>query len=563
MRQTPLLVTRTLCLAALIGVAAAALAGCQQYDSNASARGAGGDDAVAAGAGQRRGAGTDKTVAFPTGSRDTSAIVMQATAPEQVRVGQPFQFTVQLTNASDAPLSNVRLHRVDHDPAPATPDAEVRRTGGGAGDLGGEQGREQGGEAAGGEQGQSARRDRPESWDVGVLMPGQTRTVTLDGVAEEVGRLDRCLAVTYEPTICVSTRVVQPNLQLTKRGPSEVLICEPIVYTYRVSNVGTGVAQNVTVRDNLPEGLAGERGQRTLEIPVGDLPAGQTKEVQARVKPARTGEFSSRAVAASESDKAQSAAVTTVVREPKLALSVDGPQWEYLGQPVSYRVTVTNTGDGPARDAVLTFEAPEWAGEVRGRELGVLAPGQSRSFNVTLPATRAGELPLAAAANAFCAEAVSESASVEIRTISALLLETVDNNDPVRIGETTTYQIVVKNQGFGQARDVQLTATLPEGLAFTGATGASEVTAEGQELTFAPLATLAPGAIASWWVEAEAQQPGYVQFEVRLNSSMLPEPAIEQEPTRLYNPEGPAEQPAERPAERPAGRTRPRAGNQQ
>lgn len=518
-------------VAALLGVA-----GCQNDGGAvASADGRADGDAVLAGDDRRDRDGGERSVAFPTGKRATSAIVMNVDAPEQVRAGEPFQYTLRLTNTSDVPLSGVRVYRV----ARTEPTDRARTASGqqpaGGGDEQAQTASAQGGRRRDDERGRAARPTGREEWEVGVLMPGETKTVTAEAVAEEVGQFDSCLAVTYDPTVCVTTRVVQPALRLTKQGPSEVLICEQITYTYAVTNTGSGVARGVTVRDELPEGLAAEQG-RVLTLNVGDIPAGQTKTVRAQVKARETGEFSGRALATSQGAKAQSGEVTTVVREPELALQVNAPEWEYLGQRITYRVTVTNTGDGPARDAKLMFNAPEWVGELQPRDLGVLAPDQSRTFSVTIPARRAGPVQLTAAAEAFCAQRVTEAASTEIRTIAALRLEMVDNKDPVRVGENTTYQILVRNQGFGAAENVRVSAQLPEGLAYVGAQGETEAQVQGQNVTFAPVRSLAPGAVATWWVEAKAQKPGSTQFRVELNSESLDRPAVELEPTRLYQP---------------------------
>ena len=53
-----------------------------------------------------------------------------------------------------------------------------------------------------------------------------------------------------------------------------------------------------------------------------------------------------------------------------------------------------------------------------------------------------------------------------ILTIPALRLEAIDRQDPVQVGGTTTYTITVRNQGSGEAKDIQLSAVLPEELSF-------------------------------------------------------------------------------------------------
>jgi uncharacterized repeat protein (TIGR01451 family) len=104
--------------------------------------------------------------------------------------------------------------------------------------------------------------------------------------------------------------------------------------------------------------------------------------------------------------------------------------------------------------------------------------------------TRAGRdinaASLAATAEAVCAKAVSDTAKVEIRTIPALQLEVVDGEDPVQIGANTTYTINVRNEGSGPDRNVTLRGTLPAELQFIRGEGVSQVSAQGQTITFAP-----------------------------------------------------------------------------
>jgi uncharacterized repeat protein (TIGR01451 family) len=106
----------------------------------------------------------------------------------------------------------------------------------------------------------------------------------------------------------------------------------------------------------------------------------------------------------------------------------------------------------------------------------------------------------------------------------------------VQVGQNTTYQVVVKNQGSGAAKNVRITATLPQGLEFVNGSGDSRIAASGKNLSFEPIASLNPGATAKWTVTAKALSPGMMQFELKLMSDELDEAAIESEPTRLFDP---------------------------
>lgn len=451
-------------------------------------------------------------ITYPTGEVDTSALALEVVAPKQVRAGQEYEYIVAVRNLTNVPLADVEVQRIEI-----------------------EQQQQQQAGAAPTTRPASAEQQAPPAWDVGMLAAGETKTRRFTAFAGDVGTQQYCLTANYEPTICTVVQVVNPQLRITKTVPEEALICDEIVYTYTVSNVGTGVARDVRIVDTLAEGLVTAEGNRQeVTIPVGELAAGQSRDFRVPLQAQRTGTFTTRARAVSASDKVVSPEVSTVIREPVLSVNIEAPEWEYLGQPVTYQVIVENTGDAPARDTQLRLEAPAAGGQIEPRDLGVIAPGESKQVSVTMPATQRDDLVLTARALAVCAEAETAQATVQIRTLAALLVETVDNNDPVKVGETTTYQILIRNQGSGAAENVTVTAELPPGLQFVSAEGTTDVKADGQKLQFAPIKTLAPGATAVWQVEARAQQGGMVQFELRVNSESLNQEVIETEPTRLY-----------------------------
>ncbi|HYE21076.1 MAG TPA: CARDB domain-containing protein [Tepidisphaeraceae bacterium] len=476
------------------------------------------------------------TLAYPTGDRQTSLVMLEVDAPDQVRVGQPYNYQMRITNLTDTPLHDVRVRDLGATgETAATAAADVE---GGAGDRGGP-GDFQGREPNRDRPARDRRADRTPVWDVGTLQPRQSLTRQIPATADEIGTIGRCLTVQYNPTLCVAVRVVQPELQLVKAGPEYAMICDEITYTYRVTNTGTGVAQGVRIEDALPEGLTAADGGRTLAINVGDLNQGQTREVAARVRPARTGRFASRATATGTGLEAvQSREVATAVRQPVLAVTVDAPESRYTNEPVDYRVTVRNTGDAPAERTVVRLAAPGGTERVVDREVGLIPPGETRAFTVSTRSGRqAGDLRLTATAEARCAKPATEAASVAIRVIPALRLECVDVTDPIRVDGNSAYTIRVTNTGTGPETNVRLFATVPAELTYAGAgaDSATRITADGNKLTFAPVATLAPGQAATWTVQVKAVRPGDARFGVEMRSDSLDKPVDETASTRVVD----------------------------
>ncbi|MDB5330816.1 MAG: hypothetical protein JWP03_1967 [Phycisphaerales bacterium] len=468
------------------------------------------------------------TLAYPTGDRSTSTLLVEQVGGNEVRLNHDYRYGLRVTNLTAQTVRGITLR------SRAPEGLRVVKTTATTQPLS----------------------DGQNVYTVGDLGPRESRVIEMTVNPEREGAMDECYAISYQPpTFCMALRVVNPVIRVTARGPAEADICEDVVYKYTVSNTGTGFARNVTFRDTLPEGVTTVDGKNVVAIDLGDIPEGQRRDVTARLRASRPGAFSSEAIVSSEGDVIRSQAISTTIHAPKLAVAVKGPDQDYVGKEVGYQVTVTNTGDAPARDAAVRLAASD-VGRViavnpadgarpavtlatagtggNDVSLGTIKPGESRTLNVTATGNQGGVLSLNAAATAACSERVAQSAQTRIQTIAALLLEAVDEADPVRVGDNVIYDIAVTNQGTGPDTNVRVTATVPEGEQFVSANGATEASANGSTVTFAPVATLAAKQTVRWKVVVKAAHVGDVQFRVNASSDSVKAPAEKTEPTKLY-----------------------------
>ena len=425
------------------------------------------------------------------------AVSLVAQVPAQVRLGQPFDYRLSVTNDSDQPVHQVQVLDVTE--------------------------------------------EEPEVlWNVGTLAAGATETTTLPITLRDEESVRNCITVTYNPAVCVIIDVVNPELRLTKTGPAETIFCQPFEYVYTLTNTGTGVARNVTVTDQLPEGLTIVEGGRGRNVAgrVDELGPNQSRELRVRVDATEPGTFSSAARAESAGDVTTSQEVTTLVREAELDLTIQAPEAEYVGQTVNYRVNVANNGDAASQPTTLTLTAQNSARQPQSRELPAIQPGQSVEVPVTLVAgDRTGELQLTAVVEPFCqkVDELREVVTTEILAIQALQIETIDRQDPVQVGQETSYVINVLNEGSSPVENVQLTGELPSTFEFVSGDGASNVTGQGQTVTFAPV-TIPAGREALWEVNVRAIGAGQESFRLEMTAPGFETPIIEEEPTRAYNP---------------------------
>ena len=467
------------------------------------------------------------TLAGPTGE---DAIEVTRRGPSQIRAGEEFTYDLVLTNVSDEPIRGIRVTET-------TQGVELRAADDKAAQVEGNR----------------------MTLNAGQLAAGDSRTVKVTARAAETGSARSCIVVDYDPALCTVYEVTKPDLKLVWTLYADrdieaeckvpgVYACDDVFILYKVTNTGTGETEPVVLTHNLPTGLQTAAGKQAVQVRMEPLGADESKELRVPLQlteqaEGRTLDLSAEARAGGIT--ADTDVQTVGILNPALDLRVDGPATQYIGRDETVKVTVTNTSDAPALNTVVAFAAPDGVRDFRmdSRDydvdaetinVGCLLPGQSRTYNATFKSENPGVLKMVAAAEAYCAEAVEKTLETEYKGISAILIETVDKVDPVPVGDNTVYEIYVKNQGSAPDLNVNLTGELPDGLTFVSATGDSDVSANGNNLTFGQIDELAPGDVVSWNVTVKAEKADKVQFKLMLKSDANPEPIREEEPTTLY-----------------------------
>jgi uncharacterized repeat protein (TIGR01451 family) len=238
------------------------------------------------------------------------------------------------------------------------------------------------------------------------------------------------------------------------------------------------------------------------------------------------------------------APATVAPGQPMLELTKNCPQLRYVGRDAIFEITVTNRGDGPAHDVVVTdviqgrieFLKADNDGVREGDNivwrLGILEAGAKRTLKATFRCSHIGVVKNSATV-AYCAEA-SDACELEVKGIPAILLECVDDPDPIEVNGSLAYTITVQNQGSAVGTNIVIECTLPAEEEHVSSTGPTAAKAEGRKVTFAPLATLAPKATAVYKVTVKGVGEGDVRFRVQLTSDQLDTPVMETESTHIY-----------------------------
>lgn len=463
---------------------------------------------------------TGNVLYYPTGRREGSGLMVEKITPAEVSVGAPFDYQIKVTNIAGTTLTDVMIwdmldqgFNYNSSNPSGTMDAASRTL----------------------------------KWGLGDMKAGDVKTITVNGSAGKVGTITSCASASYNLAVCQTIKVVQPALAIKKEAPAEVLICDSFPVKITVTNTGSGVARNVKVSDQLPAGLTTADGKNTFESTVAALGPGESKTFDLSVKADKTGAYKNMAKANAEGNlAAESNATNTVVKQPVLTITKKGNERVVIGRPVNFTITVANTGDAAAADTIIkdpipasaTFVSATEGGKVDGNavmwNVGTLAPGASKTVNVSLSVAATANISNTATVSAKCASPASATAGTQVAGVPAILLEVVDDPDAVEVGGQVTYTIEVTNQGSAPGTNIKIVAALEDFEQFISCGGATAGTSDGKTVTFAPLASLAPKAKTSWKVVVKGVKAGDTRFKVSMTSDQMTRPVEETESTNFY-----------------------------
>ncbi|MBK9711345.1 MAG: DUF11 domain-containing protein [Kouleothrix sp.] len=310
-------------------------------------------------------------------------------------------------------------------------------------------------------------------------------------------------ANTGNNTSTASLTVDCPDVKVEKTADSGTINAgDTAAFTIVVTNIGAGIARNVTLTDNLPAGVTWSEDSADCSITAGvlscsfgDLAAGATRtiHVSGTTDAADCGPLSNTATVSATNEPSNklsnnsSTAVITVNCPNVTVVKTADSGTINAGDTASFTIVVSNSGPGAAYNVTLSDQLPAgvaWsvggpdgaACSIDGNGLltcsfGTLAAGASTTITVsgtTDPAdcgTLTNSVTVAASNEANTADN-SSTASITVSCPNVMVSKTADHS-PINAGDTAAFTIVVSNIGQGTAYDVTLTDNLPAGVAWS------------------------------------------------------------------------------------------------
>lgn len=380
------------------------------------------------------------------------------------------------------------------------------------------------------------------TWNIGGMSKGQCIAAKVWLKCECEGELCACFCATASPVRFCSLLCAKPILTCEKTGPCEVCPGDAINYCITVTNRGSCTANDVVITDTLPDQVEHASCQKTLTFKLGCLEPCETKKVNICTTAVKRGKACNTAVVTACNADSTSCQWCTNICKECIELTKVGPKEQAIGKNADYVITVTNPGDKSLTEVVVTDQAPSATSivaangsKINGNQavwrLKELKPGEKATFNLTLTTCTPGCFTNKVhVTNCQNCEACAE-ATTRWRGRPALNVCIVDTEDPVCIGDRTSYRITVINQGSEEDNNVGVTVRFPEEIVPEAANGPTAGTVSGQTVTFAPYKNFQARQTLEYRVDARAKKSGDARVNVEVSSDSIKTPITQQEST--------------------------------
>lgn len=313
-------------------------------------------------------------------------------------------------------------------------------------------------------------------------------------------------------------RIVEPKLNVSFDGPTKGSFGETQTWPLRIENQGTGIVSNVHLQ-------VFSNATPLASINLDVLAPGETRIADLELKLLDDGTLPLRAVARGDLGLVDSDEISVEIGRPVIATELHGPNIEYAGMPVEYRVRLSNSGNVDVEQVVTNIQLPhsvryvDGLPEARVTDAGVqftvesLAVGQVMDLPFRLGFSDGGIHEISAVSSGKHAAESHNSVQTEIVASADLKLDVIDSIGPRPVGSPDEYAIHVTNRGTAAARNIRVVAVCaPEVEPIDVVTGSAAIQAG--QIFFRPIEELAANHQITYRVRVRASRSGAHAFRV-------------------------------------------------
>ena len=377
------------------------------------------------------------------------------------------------------------------------------------------------------------------TWTFGELQPGESRSVLLKLIPKT--REDVLLDAYVRLTGSTSSRfsVQEPMIGVAVSGPEKVEIGQQVGYIVRVSNPGTGLANNVVIQAAVPEGLEHRNGS-LLNIEIGTLNPGESRQARLSLTAVHGGEQQLAVRVLADGGLSEQTLTSIEIAEPQLAIALAGPNEAHAGRSENYKLKVSNGGSVQSTNVRakyiiptgFTFVSADRGGKYVESDnavewfVGTLQPNDSSDFEILMKADEIGEVTHKAGVISEHGQVTTCELISNVTGTAALDIKIVSDHRECRIGEEIQWDVQIRNTGEREASDVGVSCELPAGFELIAAEGPTKYIAENGVLVFRSIPVIEAAADAKIVIRGRCLREGNLRLRMRVASESISEVLI-------------------------------------
>ncbi|MFM8573570.1 MAG: hypothetical protein ACKOAU_18385 [Pirellula sp.] len=386
------------------------------------------------------------------------------------------------------------------------------------------------------------------SWNLGELAAGRESTISMEIVPETEGEIGSVASVKFAAQASVRTISTQPRLSIKQTAVSELLGGDSATIFIDVTNSGTGIARDVKLEEDVPNGFRHITGASALQQEVGDLSPGESVRFEIELAALAAGKVSNVVRATSSNCATAESSYPIEIKAPKLQLQLVGPKLRHLERPAPYEAIIENVGTAVARDLYITTRLPRGMNFISASNQGTYLPDQhsviwnlmelgagtkAKTELVLLPVEE-GRFSIAMTTDGQGVRAEPTEREVIVEGQSELTFEIDDDNDPIEVAGMTTYSVRINNIGTRPDAEIRLVVEAPEGSTVEQVSSPMKYQVTGRQVVFEAIPSLASKQQVVVKIGVKHSKEGTQVLRASLQSRLRAVPVIKDESTQVY-----------------------------
>lgn len=390
-----------------------------------------------------------------------------------------------------------------------------------------------------------------------------------------------------------NTEIMQSALRLSMQlagveNPGAIKVGDRVSYNIEVTNTSNVPLTNIQLRDSYSDGLQeANREPNPISKRVGNLAPGASQQLAISFIVRQPGQLCHTLTATADGGHSASLeeCITAGAPSYEFSMELNGPDEVLTGDTAKYEIVVKNTGDGELTGIRVVYRAPDALLPKRATEnyriesgalvwtIGSLAPGKSiEPLTIlcdTVTANSNAETSVLVSTDQGLTNSKRKGTAVrqasapgvappgpprpEVRNDpepppvgpqgGALRVSVTDTSEPISVGDTVSYSIVIENTRPVPDKNVFITCYLPEGAKFVSLLDSKGLPVVGQrvspnKLTITmgqPIVEMRPfEELLPYRLQIEGLRPGKLEIRVEVSSMLTGEqPVIAKADTRV------------------------------